>query len=265
MSWYNPLSWEGTGGRIGRGILTGGLSEAWNPSNYGGSMTDITEWAGQQQGATALPYFEQDRARLQGMLDRSGPYGEVVQAGPDQYRGSVDENLRYQRALARGEGPSLAEQSFRSASAQGLANARSLAAGGRGAQGARFAAANIGRQQAGMAAGLAEARTREMLGAQSAYNQALQGAQASAYGRDALNAQLRQQTGLANQQAYLDILAKQLGLSRDQLQAGMANSQLPTNADRVLNVVGTVGPMVAGAPAKGPTKPGTGIMPTRNY
>jgi hypothetical protein len=86
---------------------------------------------------------------------------------------------------------------------------------------AREAMMQQGRVGQGMAAGVAQARTQEQLGAQSALAQALGQ-------RDQLN-----------QNAYLDVLGKQLGLSEAELRAMIANQQYkvgmagqPTNGQK---------------------------------
>lgn len=164
-----------------------------------------------------------------------GPYAEAAVMADDPRRGDIDANLARQLAMAEGRGPSLAAQQYRSAQQENVAAQASLAAGGRGAQGQRFAAQNIGRSQAGLASGVAEARTREQMAAQGAYNQSLQSAQQADNERNALNAQLQQQTNQGNQEAYLQLLAAQLGLSEAELKARMQNVQQPSHGDRLIN------------------------------
>lgn len=102
----------------------------------------------------------------------------------------------------------------------------SLARGSASPAAAREAMIQQGRTGQGMAAGVATARTQEQLGAQSA----LAGALSS---RDQLN-----------QNAYLDILGKQLGLSEQQLKAIIANQQFkvgmqnsPTNFQKNMGAI----------------------------
>jgi hypothetical protein len=241
----------------------------YNPVAFADRLND-------KRDSAAYMYFEEDRARLQELMDRGydgraersgralgrgatavmggdlaaydaetarraeanrpkyGPYAEAAQMGADQRAGEINANLARQLALAEGRGPSLAAQQYRSAQQEGV-NASASIAAGRGAAAQRLAAQNIARSNAGLAAGVTEARTREQLGHQTAYNQALQSAQKMDADREALNVQLQQQTAAANQQAYLDLLAKQLGLSVGELQERMFNAQQPTYGDRLIN------------------------------
>lgn len=144
----------------------------------------------------ALPYFQEDRDRLGGMLGGHDPYAS----------GEWDGLIGQLTAQANGTGPSLAEQAYRRQTMDTAGRLAGMAHSGSPAA-ARTAMIQQGRLGQGMAAGVAEARTREQLGAQSALGQALGQ-------RDQLN-----------QNAYLDILGKQLGLSKDQLAALLANQQ----------------------------------------
>lgn len=146
----------------------------------------------------SLPYFEEDRQRLGGMMDGRSPF-----AGGEW--GSLISQLQ---ATAAGTGPSVAQDAYRNAQQDSRSALGSMARGSASPGAARAAMMQQGRIGQGMASGLATARTQEMLGAQGALTSAL-GA------RDQLN-----------QNAYLDVLAKQLGLSKDQLMA------LTGNADR---------------------------------
>lgn len=240
----------------------------YNPVAFGKKLNDKRD-----DTQTHLPYWKEDRRRLQSLMDygydrdpmegrterglsrgfaaatgrnteeydaqravnrpKYGPYSEAAQLGADPRAGEINANLARQLAMAEGRGPSLAEQQYRTAQQENVAAQASLAAGGRGAQGQRFAAQNIARSQAGLASGVAEARTREQMAAQSAYNQSIQSAQGADAERAALNAQLQQQTGQANQQAYMTLLAQQLGLSEAELRARMQNVQQPSFGDRL--------------------------------
>lgn len=144
-----------------------------------------------------LPYFEEDRQRLGGLMDGHSPF-----AG--QEWGGLINQLQNS---ASGKN-SIAEMQYRNASQDTVAGLGSLSRGSGSAAAGRQALIQQGRVGQGLAAGSALARGQEMQGAQTALTQALGT-------RDQLN-----------QGAYLDILAAQLGLSRAQLEA------LSGNADR---------------------------------
>lgn len=153
---------------------------------------------GRQKGQAnpALPYFEQDRQRLGGLLTGQSPFASSNWGGL----------ITTLEDRAAGRGPSAAGDAYRAA-AQDTTNALSSMSRGSGSAAAgRQAMIQQGRVGQGMAAGYATARNQEMLGAQSALGQAL--AQ-----RDSLN-----------QNAYLDVLGKQLGLSSEQLRALLSNA-----------------------------------------
>lgn len=142
-----------------------------------------------------LPYFPEDRERLGGLMDGQNPF-----AG--QEWGGLIKQLQDQAA---GRGPSLAMDAYRTASQDTTAGLSSMAHGSASPAAARQAMIQQGRVGQGLAAGLATARTQEQMGAQSAL--------AGALGqRDTLN-----------QNAYLDVLAKQLGMSRAEMEALAGN------------------------------------------
>lgn len=202
MSWYNNWGTNPTklfdkitalnnkpdkGPKPGQpGSYNGGT----NSNGYGGDG----EIAGDDQVNLMnlnLPYFAQDRARLGGMMQGQSPY-----AGSEW--GGLISQLQQQ---ASGQGPSLAQDAYNSASQNTTANLRSMANGSASPASARTAMMEQGRVGQGMAQGLATARTQEQLGAQGALGNALGQ-------RDQLN-----------QTAYLNILQQQLGLSSQQLKA----------------------------------------------
>ena len=143
------------------------------------------------------PFFIQDRDRLGAMLQGRNPF-----AG--QEWNPLIQQLQQQ---ASGQGPSMAEQQYRQASQQTMSGLQSLSRGSGSPGAAREAMLQQARVGQGMAQGVTQARTQEMLGAQGNLAQAL-GA------RDQIN-----------QQSYLNVLAQQLGLNEQQLRAMLANQQ----------------------------------------
>jgi hypothetical protein len=165
-----------------------------------------------------------------------GPYQkDPVQLGEDARRAEVNAALQRQLDLSEGRGPSLAAQQYAAANQDTQAGLMSMAAGGRGAQGARFAAQQRARVGAGMASGIAEARTREQMAAMQQYNQGLSNAQQADYAREALNAQLQQQQQQGNQAAWLqqEQMRRQMELAHQQAGKGQ------TNAGKLWGIVGT--------------------------
>lgn len=164
-----------------------------------------------------LPYFQQDRDRLGGMLEGRNPY-----AG--QEWGGLVGQLQQQ---ASGQGPSLAMDAYRKASQDNMGALSSMANGSNSPAAARQAMIQQGRVGQGMAAGLSTARTQEQMAAQDSLARALSA-------RDQLN-----------QGAYQHLLNAQLGLSEGQLRAGQGNQQysmgmanVPTGAQKGLAAVG---------------------------
>lgn len=144
-----------------------------------------------------LPYFQQDRDRLGGLLNGQSPF-----AGSEW--GGLIQQLQQR---ASGQGPSIAGDAYRSAQMDTQASLGSLSRGSASPGAARQAMMQQGRVGQGMAQGYGAARNQEMIGAQS-------GLQSALGARDQLNSG-----------AYMNILAQQLGLSEQQLRAGMANQQ----------------------------------------
>lgn len=174
----------------------GGYTEGPDAQGYGGPG-QIAGGGKVKLNALNLPYFQQDRDRLMGLLGGRSPF-----AG-DEW-GALIGQLQQR---ASGQGPSLAEMDYRRAAQDTVAALGSLSRGSATPGAARAAMIQQGRIGQGMAAGLAQARTAEQMAAQ----QALTGALGA---RDQLN-----------QNAYLNVLAQQLGLSMGQLNALQGNQQ----------------------------------------
>jgi hypothetical protein len=261
MPWWNPGDWDWQ--RVGEGVATGGLSELWDPNNYIDTADaaidgDQEAWLNERGDGVLtngdihqaqLPGFQQQYAETQGAINatRGDRRMQASQVGASQQQHNANALVSQLQMQADGRGPSLAGQQYKNAHQEGVAGMKALAAGGRGAQGARYAAGNIGRQNAGLASGLAEATTREQMAARSQLGQAIGQADNMDYQRQAMNAQLTQQASQANQQAYYSALAHQLGLSQQQLNALIAQNNarlglagLPSNLDRVIQTGATV-------------------------
>lgn len=185
----------------------------------------IWDWGNSHPKAN-LPYFEEDRNKLQGLMDQGkGPY-----MGADPYRGNWDAHLSQLEDRAAGRGPSIAGDAFRGASQNALSQQMAMSQGGRSAGAARQAAMNMGSIGQGLAKGYGDARNQEMIGAQNSLTGALAGADSANFNRDQ-----------ANQQAWLDLLAKQLGLSAEQLRGVMAGMNAPSNFQTLGGILGAVG------------------------
>lgn len=176
-----------------------------NPSNYNsgpnaagfGGPGEIAGGGEVPLGGLNLPWFQQDRDRLGGLLGNRSPF-----AG-NEWGALIDQLTQ----RANGQGPSLAGMQYRQAMQDTTSNLSSMAQGSGNPMAARQALIQQGRVGQGMASGLAQADIQERQAAQSALQNALGS-------RDQLN-----------QQAYLNILAAQLGLSEGQLRALMSNQQ----------------------------------------
>lgn len=248
MAWYdylNPMTYLDAGASaIGKGLHW--LTDKGNPGK------DVD-----------LPYFQEDRDRLQGMLDGHSPYvngaatSQGGQVGQDPWQSGWASLIQQLQDQAAGRGPSLAVQQYQRASGDAMAQQTALARGGRTAGGARQAAQNLGAVQQGMASGSAMARTQEQMGAIGQLGGALSGAGNAQYQRDALQAQLAQQNNqfnasaqnqvnAQNQAAYLNILAQQLGLSASQLQALIARASINANAKSPLDTLLGMGSQLGG-------------------
>lgn len=145
-----------------------------------------------------LPYFEQDRSRLGGLLHGQSPFAS------SQWGGLISQLQQ----RASGSGPSVAQMQYQQAMGQQAAQMAGAAHGGGGPGAFRQAAIMAGQQGQGLAQGSALARTQEMQAAQGS----LQGALGT---RDSINSS-----------AYQNILAQQLALSSQSVNAhlGLQNA-----------------------------------------
>lgn len=209
----------------------------------------------EQAGFTpGMPGYQEYLKQMDQYLRGGNPYGQAAQVGGGTYDQNYANYVKGLEDMAAGRGPSLAEKQYKAASAQQMQNVAAQGASGRGNP--NIAARHVAEGQAqigqGLAAGVAQARTNEQMQAQQQLGGALAGASQNEYQRQALNAQLQQQSNLANQQAWLQMLQQKMGLSSEQAQnllgyyqalaaqqGAFANS--PTGFDRFMNVIGTIG------------------------
>lgn len=168
-----------------------------------------------------------DRGFLQENMAGGNPY-----LGANPYTGNWGSLITQLQAQAEGRGPSLAEGDYRRAAAGGR-NFTLAASRGGSAAGARRAAMSLGAQNQGLAAGLAQARTGERIGASQALGSVLGAADQAQFARDQ-----------ANQGAWLEMLRGRLGLTAEQIRA---LSNKPSNLDRLLGVGTALGAARIGA------------------
>jgi hypothetical protein len=269
MAWYDNIGGYlgAAGGGVG-GFLLGGPAGAVGGAGLGYSLgnqisSSITGGpngqdptnvpgigAGQNTNASGgtnlgqinLPYFQQDRDRINGMLAGQSPFAS-------QDWGSLISQLQ-QRASGAHPENSLAVQNFNMAQGQQNANLSSLA--NSGDPGARQAAIQAqGRVAEGNSAGLALAGTQEQQAAQAQLGQTLSA-------RDQLN-----------QNAYLNMLQQQLGLSTQQLHALGMDQQFTVQQNQInqQNQAAQMGALgsLAGALAKLNPGGGGAAAPTNWY
>jgi hypothetical protein len=151
---------------------------------------------GTSPGAVHLPYFQQDRDRLQQLEQGQSPFAS------QDWGGLISELSQ----RAQGNGPSLAQQNYQMASGDTINALSSMARGSASPDAARQAMIQQGRVGQGQAAGLALAGTQERAAAQQGLTEALGT-------RDKINTT-----------AYTSLLQQQLGLSDEELKALMGNA-----------------------------------------
>lgn len=166
-----------------------------------------------------LPNYDQNNQQLDSLLKGQSPYAS-------QDWGTLIQQLQ---GRANGTAPSVAGMQYQQAQQNTASNLAGMAHGGNSPAAFRQAAIQQGQVGQGMAAGVAQARTNEMMQSQNALTGALGQ-------RDQLN-----------QHAYLEILAQKMGLSKDQMAALMANTQQQTNgmAGQMQGASGLLGAVAA--------------------
>lgn len=221
MSWFDDVT--NASNYILPGIaptlnLAGGVASDNNPLSFGGNSNQPSNYnsgpdaqgfggpgeiAGNGQvpyGSLNLPYFQQDRARLQGLMGGQSPF-----ASKDW--GDLIGQLKQR---ASGQGPSLAQQNYNMAAGDTTNALSSMARGSANPDAARQALIQQGRIGQGQAAGLALAGTQE----QQAAQQGLTGAIGA---RDQLN-----------QGAYMGLQQQLAGMNMGQLNALQSNQNYNT-------------------------------------
>lgn len=168
-------------------------------------------------------------------------YDQLMQGIDSQYQQGGHYDQQYQdyinglRDMAQGRGTSLAEQQYKSASADQQKNIATLAASGRGPAGMAQRQAMQGQAQigTGLAQGAATARLQEQMAAQQMLGGAIQGADAS-----------RQQRELAFLQAKLGLTAEQAQNLLGYYGALAGQQQPKTKGDVILGGVSALGGII---------------------
>jgi hypothetical protein len=206
------VNWGGGAKGAAGGAAAGAAFGPWGAAIGGvaGGLLGMFSGGGGDSGPEQvdLPYFEQDRKRLGGMLDSSaGPF-----AGSEW--GSLISQLQ---ARASGTGPSVAGNAYKQASQDSMNNLGSLSRDSASPAGARQAILQAGRINQGMAQGYGAMALQEQQSNQAVLAQALAA-------RDNINSS-----------AYQGILGQQLGLSRGQMGADQGNQQVVLQQQQLQN------------------------------
>lgn len=168
---------------------------------------------------------DRDRGQIAPYLQQGNPY--VSGASPQQ--GNYNALIKMLQERASGSGPSVAGDAYKQASDNSMNNAMALSHGSSPGA-ARAALQQIGGINQGLAQGYASARNQEMSSATGQLGGAIGSADNSQLQRDK-----------ANQEAWLNMLAQQLGLTRQQI--GSASDK--SNADQVGGIIGTLGKLAS--------------------
>lgn len=177
MSWTDYIG-GALAGPVGDYLQNGGNG------GFGGALGDAWGWLNQRPNGPQTPY-----------LASGSPYNTG-----NPYAGGYNSLVSQLQGVANGTGPSQAGQAWNQANQNAMATQMSMGSGGSNAGAARQAAQNIGNIQQGNAAGYAQAKTGEEIGAMGQLGNVLQGAS---------NSDFNYQN--ANQQAWLNMLKAQLG------------------------------------------------------
>lgn len=196
------VNWGGGAKGAAGGAAVGAAFGPWGAAVggvAGGALGLFSGGDSPPPAPAALPYFEEDRQRLGGMLSQ----------GPGPFAGSEWGGLISQlQARASGNGPSVAGNAYKQASQDSMNTLGSLSRDSASPSGARQAILQAGRINQGMAQGYGSMALQEQ--------QANEGALAQALGaRDNINSS-----------AFQGILGQQLALSRGQLAATQGNQQV---------------------------------------
>lgn len=246
MGWTDAIGWATAPGAYAADALYG----AYNSGDLDGLGQWLTGGGKPPINQQDLPYFQEDRDRIGGMLGgRSAFVNDQITNPYGQDFRSLISQLQQQAGPGGDQFNSLAMQQYGAMHNRGLAAqmamARSAAPGTSPALAGRQASMAQGRMNQGLAAGMAEARTKERLGAQGALAGVLGGAAQADQGYQGLAATQQR----SNQQAFLDLLAKQLGLSEGQMRGQLGqplNAGGPTNLERLFQMLTQGGATIAG-------------------
>lgn len=169
----------------------------WAAGQINSLGSQAINWIGGNQGTANA---QTDRGLTSGALAQGSPY-----MGANPYAGNYNQLINTLQGRANGQGPNLAGDAYNQAAANAQNEVASLARGNSPGA-ARAAIQQYGNIGQGLANGYATARNQEMVGATGQLGQALNGASNANF-----------QTQQANQQAWLQILAQQLGLTKAQM------------------------------------------------
>lgn len=243
MSWINGL-FNGPM-KVGKGIYD------WLKDGLEGRGPVSPQDAGFTPG---MPGYDQYLQQLDKLMRGGSPWTQAAQVGQGAYSGDMRNYITGLQNMAAGRGPSLAENQYKAAADQGMRQSAAIAASGRGnvGQAMRQSQKATGQITQGLAQGSATARLQEQMAAQQQLGGALGMADNAEFQRQGLNAQMSQQSNMANQQAWLGMLQQKFGLSEAQAQnmlgyyqalaaqqGAFANS--PTSFDKIMNIFGTLG------------------------
>lgn len=140
-------------------------------------------------------WFGPGRGMAQNMAQQGQQYAYM---GQNPYASQQNALLDQLMAQAQGKGPSLAQQQYRAANQDAMANQVALSRG-RGAGAVSSSAQQMGQLGQGLAAGAAQARTQEQMAAQQNLQQSLSAA-----------GQMDYQRALANQSMYQQALGNMM-------------------------------------------------------
>ena len=244
MGWQDYLEWG----------LAPGIKAGQAGVDAAGGYGAIGQWLGQggqpPLNQQDLPYFQEDRDRLGGMLGGRSAFvnDQITNPYGGDFRALIGQLQQQAGPGGNDVFSSQAMQNYQAGNQRGMANQLAMArSGGPGVSPAlagRQAAMGMGRLNQGLSQGMTAARTQERLGAQGALAGVLGGAANADQGYQGLQATQQR----SNQQAFLDLLGKQLGLSEGQMrgQLGQPLGQGgPANWEKFIQMLTQGGSMVA--------------------
>lgn len=228
MSWFDDVTDAGSwainpGGGITNaltgGLISGAIDKGENA--IGNGFNYLTTTPGQKLA-------NDDRQMLMNQMGSGSPY---ISNSPQT--GNWSNLIKQLQLQSSGQGPSLAGDAYNNASNNAMNQAIAMSHGST-AGSARAGINQLGNVQSGMANGLANARNQEIMGARSQLGGAITGAE-----------QTDIQRQKANQDAWLQLLNQQMGLTKAQM-------GLPTPMQQI-------GPIIQGAGNIAKTVAGGGV------